>query len=235
VEIAFVKDARSAFPNRGADPSNFYTTDTIKVKCNEALREDFCRYFSTRERNCEGAWWAERYAYSHLFKCLKDLYQGEIVITGEPAMKPYDQVFLYDTYNDMAGPIEVEQVTHIFSQETGFVTVITPDLVVNCNEIASMAMEDALLAYFTSTWVGYNKPAFNSGKVGAVDLGDIPWYGMSDSGVLSVKSDNVDKALTVLRTGVCDVIRGDGDLLPKRPCNSRFPANPAYFPRFFIL
>jgi hypothetical protein len=43
-------------------------------------------------------------------------------------MKPYDQVFLYDAYNDMAGPIEVEQVTHISSQETGFVTVITPDL-----------------------------------------------------------------------------------------------------------
>jgi hypothetical protein len=27
----------------------------------------------------------------------------------------------------------------------------------------------------------------------------------------------------------------DGDLLPKRPCKSRFPANPAYFPRFLIL
>jgi hypothetical protein len=168
-------------------------------------------------------------------KATLDLYQGEIVITGEPAMKPYDQVFLYDTYNDMAGPIEVEQVTHIFSQETGFVTVITPDLTVNVNEIASMALHDALMSYFTSTWLGYNKPAFNSGQVGAVDLGDIPWTGMSDSGVLSVKSDNVDKALTVLRTGVCDVITGDGDLLPKRPCNSRFPANPAYFPRFFIL
>jgi hypothetical protein len=114
-------------PNRAPDPSNFYTTDTKKVKCNEALREDFCRYFSTRERNCEGDYFAERYAYSYLFRCLKDLYQGEIVITGEPAMKPYDQVFLYDTYNDMAGPIEVEQVTHIFSQETGFVTVITKD------------------------------------------------------------------------------------------------------------
>jgi hypothetical protein len=90
----------------------------------------------------------------------------------------------------------VEQVTHIFSQETGFVTVITPDLVVNCNEMASMAMEDALISYFTSTWLGYNKPAFNSGQVGAVDLADIPWTGMSDSGVLSVKSTAVDKALT---------------------------------------
>jgi hypothetical protein len=54
-------------------------------------------------------------------KATLDLYQGEIVITGEPAIKPYDQVFLFDTYNDMAGAVEVEQVTHIFSQETGFV------------------------------------------------------------------------------------------------------------------
>ncbi len=199
-----MRDAKQAYPNRMPDPSNFYTTDTVKVKCNEALREDFCRYFSTRERNCEGDYWAERYAYSYLFKCLKDLYQGEIVITGEPAMKPYDQVFLFDTYNDMAGAVEVEQVTHIFSSETGFVTVITPDLVVNVNEIASMAMHDALIAYFTSTWIGYNKPAFNSGQVGAVDLGDLPWYGMSDSGVMSVKSSSADKVLTALGTGVCD-------------------------------
>jgi hypothetical protein len=34
-------------------------------------------------------------------------------------------VFLFDPYNDMGGPVEVEQVTHIFFQETGFVTVIT--------------------------------------------------------------------------------------------------------------
>ena len=129
VDIAYVKNATDAFPSgSGApSPSAFYTTDNKKVKCNEAIREDFCRYFSTRERNCEGPWFAERYAYSYLFRSLKDLYSGEIVITGEPEIKPYDQIFLYDTYNDLTGPIEVEQVTHIFSQETGFVTVITKE------------------------------------------------------------------------------------------------------------
>jgi hypothetical protein len=130
VEVAYVDHADEAFPkSAGApDPSSFYTTRTMKMKCNKALREDFCRYFSTRERNCEGAEFANRYGMSYLFRSLKDPYTGEIVITGEPAMKPYDQVFLADAYNDMAGPIEVEQVTLIFSQETGFVTVITPDL-----------------------------------------------------------------------------------------------------------
>jgi hypothetical protein len=128
VEIDYVYDARKAYPDKMPAPSAFYTSNNKRVKCNEAIRDDFCRYFSTRERNCEGAAWAEKYAYSYLFRSLKDLYSGEIVITGEPALKPYDQIFLCDSYNDMAGPIEVEQVTHIFSQETGFVSVIVPDV-----------------------------------------------------------------------------------------------------------
>jgi hypothetical protein len=51
VAIAFVNDAKDAYPKGyGAPtPSNFFTTDTVKVKCNAA----FYRYFSTRERNCE--------------------------------------------------------------------------------------------------------------------------------------------------------------------------------------
>ena len=43
-------------------------------------------------------------------------------------MKPDDQCFLFDSYNDMHGVFEVERVTHIFSSETGFVTCIVPDL-----------------------------------------------------------------------------------------------------------
>ncbi len=123
-------EANKAFvTGQGApDPSAFYTTQTMPVKCNESLREDYCRWFTTRERNCEGTVWAQRYGMAHLFHALKDLYQGEIVITGEAAIKPYDQCFLYDSYNDMHGVFEVEQVTHIFSSETGFVTCIVPDL-----------------------------------------------------------------------------------------------------------
>jgi hypothetical protein len=130
VEVAYVGDASQAFGSTSGapNPSAFFTNYSLKQKANEGIREDYCRWFFTRERNCEGESYAERYAQSYLFKHLKDLYTGELVITGEPALKPYDQVFLYDSYNDMAGPFEVEQVTHVFSPETGFVTAIVPDL-----------------------------------------------------------------------------------------------------------
>ena len=173
VEVQYVDESTKAFQGQGnPDPSAFYTSQTMPVKCNESLRDDYCRWYTTRERNCEGNVWAQRYGMAHLFNCLKDLYQGEIVITGEPAMKPYDQVFLHDSYNAMHGVFEVEQVTHIFSSETGFVTCIVPDLVVQCNEICSMATTDALGAYFMGAWFGHQKDALNSGTIHSVELAD---------------------------------------------------------------
>ena len=82
----------------------------------------------------------------------------------------------------MSGPLEVEQVTHIFSQETGFITVITPDLVVQTNEYLSMSLVDSLATYFGSVWLGYQKKQFASGQVGALELGDLPWTGVKKSG-----------------------------------------------------
>ena len=78
----------------------------------------------------------------------------------------------------MSGPLEVEQVTHIFSQETGFITVITPDLVVQTNEYLSMSLVDSLATYMGSVWLGYQKKQFNSGQVGSLELGDLPWTGV---------------------------------------------------------
>ena len=78
----------------------------------------------------------------------------------------------------MSGPLEVEQVTHIFSQETGFITVITPDLVVQTNEYLSMSLVDSLATYFGSVWLGYQKKQFASGQVGSLELGDLPWTGV---------------------------------------------------------
>jgi hypothetical protein len=186
VEVEYVAKADQAFGDASGskrpNPSNFYTTGSLKLKCNEYLREDYCRWFYTRERNCEEKNYAQRYATGHLFRHLKDLYTGEILITGEPALKPYDVVYLYDSYNDMCGPLEVEQVTHIFSQETGFVTSIVPDLVVQTNEYMSMALIDSLATYFGATWLGYQKDRFGSGTPNGLDAGDLPWTGVGGPG-----------------------------------------------------
>ena len=68
----WMRPTRPLPPAQGApDPSAFYTAHSMPVKCNESLREDYCRWFTTRERNCEGNVWAQRYGMAHLFHCLK--------------------------------------------------------------------------------------------------------------------------------------------------------------------
>jgi hypothetical protein len=214
--VAYVRHATQAFGSTSGapNPSNFFTTDTLPLKANEGIREDYCRWFNTRERNCETDFYANRYAMGYLFRHLKDLYTGELVITGEPAMKPYDQVFLYDSYNDMAGPFEVEQVTHIFSQETGFVTSIVPDLVVHTNEIASMSLVSSRGTYFGAVWLGLNqKSQFNSGEVRSLDLGDLPWTGVPTSGVVKQPASLVESTLMATGAAATIVPMTAGDLV----------------------
>ena len=111
------------------DPSAFYTVKTMKLKCNEALREDFCRYFSTWERKtARGDVWVPALRHVPPLPLLKRPVPGRDRHHRRARHEALRQVFLYDAYNDMDGPIEVEQVTHIFSQKTGFLDGDHPGL-----------------------------------------------------------------------------------------------------------
>ena len=57
------------------------------------------------------------------------MYQGDVCVLGDPSIKPYDRVYIHDTYEDMMGMFEVEAVIHNMSAETGFTTSIMPDVI----------------------------------------------------------------------------------------------------------
>lgn len=84
--------------------------------------------------NIKGAVNAFRYGYSSLINNAKMMYSGEILVLGAPNIEPHDVCILNDNYSDMHGPIEVEAVTHLFSQSTGFITEITPNAIAFGNE-----------------------------------------------------------------------------------------------------
>jgi hypothetical protein len=89
----------------------------------------------------------KRMGTSYLMYSLRDIYDGEITIIGNPRIQPYDVCFLNDFYNEMSGPFEVEQVVHTFSEETGFITQLKPDLYTTIGETASRTAVGALGAY----------------------------------------------------------------------------------------
>ena len=74
--------------------------------------------------------YAEITAASALKNYMKDMYQGELIVLGDPTVKPYDKMYIDDKFVDMNGIAEVKRVVHHFSAETGFITCITPDCAV---------------------------------------------------------------------------------------------------------
>jgi hypothetical protein len=94
--------------------------------------------------NCKGYEMAMRYGMGSLLYGMRDMYRGEILLLGNPRIRPWDVGILIDTYNDMVGPVEVEQVVHTMSHETGFVTEIKPSAVVFANEISGWPMTEAM-------------------------------------------------------------------------------------------
>jgi hypothetical protein len=87
---------------------------------------------------------AKRIALSHLKENIKDIYGGELLIIGNPDIRPHDLVYLSDVYERMYGIFEVEQVIHHFTSELGFVTSITPNALVTVNDPAK---------WFMTSWI----------------------------------------------------------------------------------
>jgi endonuclease YncB( thermonuclease family) len=86
-----------------------------------------------QERNARDVITAWNYALGNLWEETRKMYSGHLVMLGDPTIKPYDIIMLSDYFTDMFGPIEVEQVTHHFSADTGFVTTIVPNLMCYVN------------------------------------------------------------------------------------------------------
>ncbi len=106
--------------------------------------------------NCRGSWMADRYCQGLLLRHLKDAYQGQLVVLGDFTLKPYDRVLIEDDYLGMYGQIEIEQVVHTVSPELGFITEITPDLVMYGNNIVDMPYDN-----FLSMYKAYRKMSWN--------------------------------------------------------------------------
>lgn len=105
------------------------------------------RIAPVRWPNCKGYTMAMRYGMGELLHRMRDMYRGEIIVLGNPRVRPWDIGILVDSYNDMVGPIEVEQVVHSFSHETGFITEIKPSAVVFGNEISSWPVLEAMKTF----------------------------------------------------------------------------------------
>ena len=60
---------------------------------------------------------------------VKEMYQGGLVVIGDPSVKPYDRLIIMDNFNDMNGHVYVRDVVHSLSMQTGFSTTMNVDAI----------------------------------------------------------------------------------------------------------
>lgn len=90
----------------------------------------------------------EKVTTNVLRNSVKDMYEGELCVIGDPSVKPFDSMYLSDVYEDMMGTTEVETVIHNFNATTGFTTTIVPDLVACTESIEDITGKNIVTASF---------------------------------------------------------------------------------------
>ena len=78
---------------------------------------------------------------------MRKMYQGEIIITGNPEIRPHDIVLILDHTRQIYGIVEVETVVNAMSIEYGYITTIKPNLIV---EVADSTVAHAYQALYSA-------------------------------------------------------------------------------------
>lgn len=58
-----------------------------------------------------------------------DMYAGDLVLFGDPSVKPQDRFYMSDNYTGIMGQALVKEVVYRLSLDTGFTTTISPDCI----------------------------------------------------------------------------------------------------------
>lgn len=104
-----------------------------------AILDDTLKPFDIREKTialngCHEAYVAWMYGIQELKKQTEMMYTGYITITGKPDVRAGDYAYLSDTDRGFEGIIKIRECDHHYSRETGYTTVVTPGLYVECTQ-----------------------------------------------------------------------------------------------------
>ena len=77
---------------------------------------------------------AWRSTASALREGVQDMYAGDLVLFGDPSVKPQDRFYISDSYTGIMGQALVKEVVYRMTVGTGFTTTISPDCVSCVND-----------------------------------------------------------------------------------------------------
>jgi hypothetical protein len=95
------------------------------------------KLYVANEPNANLASSAANCLMSNLALAMRPMYRGDLKILGRH-VNPWDVIHIYDNYNVVFGPIEVDRVTHEFTRDTGWITTIEPHLYAIANNATDL-------------------------------------------------------------------------------------------------
>ncbi len=100
------------------------------MQLDDNLRPNAIRSTTLYMNACHQKFMAYRYGTSALVSEAEKMYDGKIIIVGNPYMKAGDYAYISDSYRGLNGVIKIRECSHIINSKDGYITVITPGLFV---------------------------------------------------------------------------------------------------------
>lgn len=79
-----------------------------------------------------------------LRESIMDMYAGDLVVFGDPSVKPQDRIFIADKYSGISGQALVKEVVYRMTVEDGFTTTISPDCIAVVNDNTELIKYEAM-------------------------------------------------------------------------------------------
>ena len=106
----------------------FGSLSMFKALANGNLNPGFIKEQMYSDSTIESLGMAQRTAISYLLEELEKAYDGAIIITGNSKVSPGDYALINDESRGMIGVIKCREVQHVFTEQDGYITIITPGM-----------------------------------------------------------------------------------------------------------
>ena len=137
-----------------SDPEDFgYGEDIFDMKANGGLKGSLTKFGYVNDNSISSVGMAIKTAQGYLLEELEKMYNGAIIITGNPDVQPGDYAFIQDDLRNMSGVIKCREVQHVFTDFDGYITIITPGMFVepSTHMYSNLYMKLGIFMNFVST------------------------------------------------------------------------------------
>lgn len=116
----------------GSEPGDFGLgkNDQFSMNSNGGLYPAYVKKNFISDSSISSQGMAVKTAQGYLLEELEKMYDGQIIITGNPNIQPGDYAYVVDDLRVMKGVIKCREVQHVYNEWDGYITIITPGMFV---------------------------------------------------------------------------------------------------------